>query len=134
MTRHLCAICDNTNETTRLCPKCRADPANEGWSEEWEDIEFTGDVEAASVSPRNRGAWQPSAPRTLADVCTEPSLEERILGLLLDQAQADSRRRRRLTHAGIAEKLGCTRQAVSQILGQISDPRREKRGNGRETT
>lgn len=31
--RPLCAICDVTNATMRLCRKCRADPANAGWSE-----------------------------------------------------------------------------------------------------
>lgn len=31
--RPLCAICDATNATMRLCRKCRADPANAGWSE-----------------------------------------------------------------------------------------------------
>lgn len=28
-----CAICDNTNETLRLCDRCRQEPANAGWSE-----------------------------------------------------------------------------------------------------
>lgn len=28
-----CAICDNTNETLRLCERCRQDPANDGWSQ-----------------------------------------------------------------------------------------------------
>lgn len=28
-----CAICDNTNDTLRLCERCREDPANADWSE-----------------------------------------------------------------------------------------------------
>lgn len=28
-----CAICDSTNETLRLCDRCRQDPANADWSE-----------------------------------------------------------------------------------------------------
>lgn len=31
--RPLCAICDNTNDTIRLCERCRQDPVNDGWSE-----------------------------------------------------------------------------------------------------
>lgn len=33
----LCAICDHTNDTTRLCVDCREDPVNEGWTEDGDD-------------------------------------------------------------------------------------------------
>jgi hypothetical protein len=45
--RPQCAICDGTNETTRLCDACRADPANEGWCE-GEPAESSADVEAVA--------------------------------------------------------------------------------------
>lgn len=31
--RPQCAICDNTNATTRLCKACQKDPANADWSD-----------------------------------------------------------------------------------------------------
>lgn len=34
--KFFCAICDNTNETTRLCNTCRKNPENSGWSSTWE--------------------------------------------------------------------------------------------------
>lgn len=58
MTDGPCAICDNTNRTTRLCDTCRRDPSNDGWSE-GEDISFDrlasadSDVDVSSVPEEN---------------------------------------------------------------------------------
>jgi hypothetical protein len=49
--RPLCAICDQTNETMRLCEGCRADPMNAGWSE-GDPAQLVNDVETVAQSTR----------------------------------------------------------------------------------
>ncbi len=49
----LCAICDCTNATTRLCRACRGDPANAGWIAEWEDTSTVPSLDTAAFSERH---------------------------------------------------------------------------------
>jgi hypothetical protein len=39
----LCAICDDTNATTKICNDCRKLPENDGWGETWEQLEASAD-------------------------------------------------------------------------------------------
>lgn len=46
-----CAVCDGTNATTRLCAKCKADPANQDWHES--DTRIVDDVEQLAAGERH---------------------------------------------------------------------------------
>lgn len=45
----LCAICDRTNATTRLCAKCKVDPANDSWGDSDGAISVDLDTELARI-------------------------------------------------------------------------------------
>lgn len=47
--RALCAICDATNATTRICPSCREDPANDGWTEQSDREESDAEIDRFAV-------------------------------------------------------------------------------------
>jgi hypothetical protein len=125
-----CAICDDTNTTTRLCESCRADPANGDWSERWDDIALSGDIEkTAYVDKKSGGGCADLYRQTLADL--EPAerkptpLEVRVLvhGAVEEFRRYDQRGRFRgigrrrvdLSQREIAIRVGCSRQLVDKV-------------------
>lgn len=124
----LCAICDHTNETTRLCVDCREDPCNEGWSEDDAEHQLDPDRYASS------------APR-LADVIDRRArppteLHRRIVSLLvLYQVQVAVRvrvrlpsgarvwrwraGRRALTFREVAHLVGCSVGYVHKVYNAV---------------
>jgi len=125
----LCAVCDATNATTRLCSRCRADPANASW-------------QATPPSQETRSS-RPQAERFAYEVAWDPArhgrprpletLAERIAWLAAygrrteARVYRDARGRRRgtrirrhyLGQRSIARLAGCSRSYVRKVLSRI---------------
>jgi hypothetical protein len=126
VTRALCAICDCTNATSRICAECRADPANADWIAEWEDT---------SLTDRFDGSW-PAANRLSAVIGTSvlaatPKQEE-VFKLLLavkvvtkprrdrkGRSRGSHRRTRSYTIEEIARAVGVSHQYVSRLRRKL---------------
>lgn len=74
----ICAICDRTNRTTRLCKTCRRDPANKDWRQ-FEAAVASGTIDRIIGAARRFADLQ--ANRTLRP---SPVKEEAILRLLCE--------------------------------------------------
>lgn len=124
--RHpLCAICDSTNQTTRLCAACRADPVNGGWSEgePWELLEDVdavtsdlslGDLSGRRIRPdssRKRAILRLVHGGTIRIAYTNRGPNRRNEPLVW--------RRRPLNLSEIAFLVGCSRQAVVKLLRKM---------------
>lgn len=122
MSRTLCAVCDGTNATTRLCPVCRADPANTDWRE---GDEVPCDFLDTLPSSLRAVTWD-TAPRQATD------LQQRVLVLLARDDVPMPRRvqiriggerhyvtrtvRRQLTMREVARAAGCDESYVRRLL------------------
>jgi hypothetical protein len=122
--RGVCAICDQTNDTTLRCDKCRADPANADWVETWEDC--SEGLDGVVLEPGER----------LADLAERPLREPtQLRGLILDMAlrgvyepapRIDRRghrrgsymRYRQLSLREIARRAGCSHVYVLNLIRQ----------------
>ena len=102
MANDRCAICDNTNSTTRICEECRA--ANPEWAERpWWEVSPEDPV---AVSDARQAATRP-ADRKLQ---LFTALERRILKLQFQNPE--------MTQKEIAKLAGCSQQQVSLTLGK----------------
>ena len=117
----MCAICDNTNATTQLCPSCYADPANAGWGETWEVVdEFIADkaVSAKSLAElSDRKLRNPSELRAqILDLATRGF----YCRMQVFDARGHSRGRRwgylALTYRDIAFLVGCSHVHVMRVV------------------
>jgi len=86
----LCAICDRTNATPRICAACAAAPENADWVSQWEDTSTVGNLDSERFG--------------LARLCEVigylPALKAtpkqlRVYELLLTQRTIETRRRDR---------------------------------------
>jgi len=122
----LCAVCDSTNETTALCTKCLADPANQDWVEQpaWE----IADSAALAVAPD-------SAHLVYEEPVHVNPVELKILALA-DRGSSgeielvtrfDSKGRKRGTYsrnialkskAAVARAAGCHRKYAERVLAK----------------
>lgn len=122
MSRAPCAVCDGTNTTTRLCPACRADPANVDWRDGDELPTDALDALPASVLAE---MWD-TRPSRATD------LQQRVLRLLVRddvpmprrvQVRSQGARQyvtrmvpRRLTLREVARAAGCDHAYVVRLL------------------
>lgn len=123
--RPLCAICDETNQTTRLCDACRADPANDGWSE-CEPAELIEDVDSV-VGDLRLGDLASRRIRT--DGERKRAILQLIHGYTVRVAYRTSGRlrarspwvwrRRALNLSEVAFLVGCTPQAVVKTIRKV---------------
>lgn len=124
----LCAICDHTNATTRLCAKCRIDPANDNWAQsdpalavdlESELARHAGDVARhADMIERRARAPTPLQQRIMRDACAL------IAFVYYDKYGHAHRRYRALRTPEIAKRQRCTQpyvwRTIARYTGQAS--------------
>jgi hypothetical protein len=120
-----CAICDETNRTMRLCAACRADPANEGWSE-GEPAEHAGEVETLSTSLKladlggRRLRPEGDRKRVILQLVYRGAIREPYRNR--GRARASVTwvwRTRALNLSEIAFLVGCTPQAVRKVVKKV---------------
>jgi len=119
----LCAVCDSTNETTRLCATCRRDPANGAWQATPHAQEGAGGARyAVTWDPARHG--RPQAVQTLAEriawlAAYGRRVETRVYLDARGRRRGPRERRRYLGQRSIARLAGCSRAYVRKVLGRI---------------
>jgi hypothetical protein len=123
-----CAVCDNDDNTTRLCSACKADPANADWCEG--DERLIEDVDAeASVRPRLAAQ---SPPRRIPTLLHRRVLELAALHTLPTWVRRRVRRdgnrvwewrqeSRALGYREIAFLLGCSKSYCQKTYRAVAD-------------
>jgi hypothetical protein len=116
----LCAICDNTNSTARLCAKHRADPSCAGWNEKPAKTEYWDNLYVEpSVRIGDTRAAQPT------------ELEKRIVAAALTFVARDPRRdthgrrrgvriRYRFSYRELAAQVGCSHEMVRRVVLKLT--------------
>lgn len=109
--RRLCAICDSTNETTRICDKCKRDPANVDWREQpWWEVSVD-DVVAVSDAHQASGRASYTPRKRYAEDGQTTDLERAIIIALMKTTKSNKE---------IAEALRCSERLVRAKAAKYS--------------
>lgn len=117
----LCAICDATNDTTRICEACESSPENADWRHSWEMSIADIDARPIGITLQELLATMPREWSSLTlrillvRLCFR--VEERVRKIdRYGRSRGYRIRKRAATHSEIAHACGCSRGWVSAVI------------------